>query len=181
MPSPPIYFPPAGGGAPPQPTHPMAPGGPPLGFWGGAPIPTPTPPIYYPPAGGGAPPVPTHPIYNPPGIWGGGNVPFPTPPIYQPPPAWPVLDPDSLPDHPEVPDLNAGSWVYVSQGNMLVQAFVPWPLAVTHPDYNPNYPPDENQPGEWVAIYFMDANYNGLTWAWIPSVPEVTHHPAPAE
>src|SRR5215467_11125629 len=60
-----------GGVAPPYPAHPIAPGGPPLGTWGGV-----------------APPYPSHPIApgGPPlGIWGGGNVPMPTPPIYLPP------------------------------------------------------------------------------------------------
>jgi hypothetical protein len=74
---PPIYYPPAGGGQPP------------LGIWGGAPIPWPTPPIYYPPTQPPgiwpSPGVPTHPIYNPPpvGIWPSPGV--PTHPIVLPP------------------------------------------------------------------------------------------------
>ena len=74
----------ASGGAP---THPIAPGGPPL---------YPTHPI----APGGAPGVPTQPIYYPPGIWGGGNVPMPSPPIYIPivPPEGEI--PGLAPEHP---------------------------------------------------------------------------------
>jgi len=99
---------PGGGGAP----------QPPLGIWGGAPLPVPTPPIYYPPAqpplgtwGGGNVPYPTPPIYLPPaggaqpplGIWGGGNVPYPTPPIYFPPPEEPTAPPSG----------GEGKWGYV--------------------------------------------------------------------
>jgi hypothetical protein len=105
------------------PTHPIAPGGPPLGIWGGAPLPTPTPPIYYPqpPLGiwGGAPlPTPTPPIYFPPGVnvpvfpthpiapggpppgyWGGAPLPTPTPPIYFPP----GVNVPVFPTHPIAP------------------------------------------------------------------------------
>jgi len=76
---------------------------PPLGIWGGAPLPVPTPPIHYPPQpplgiwGGGNVPYPTPPIYYPPSpplrIWGGGNVPYPTPPIHLPgPPSEPPAE-----------------------------------------------------------------------------------------
>src|SRR5580765_2515605 len=63
---PPGYW---GGVAPPQPTHPIAPGGPPPGYWGGVAPPQPTPPIWIPipPPPGGA--KPEHPIYYPPVIW----------------------------------------------------------------------------------------------------------------
>jgi hypothetical protein len=225
-PTPPIYFPPAGGGQPGVPTHPIynppgiwgpndprptppiyMPGQPPLGIWGPN-DPRPNPPIYLPPNQPTVPGVPTHPIYNPPGIWGGGNVPMPTPPIYfppsggqpvypshpiyrpdltpehpiyNPPPSFPILEPDDMPQHPEVPDLNAGTWNYVSKDGQLVAAFIPYPLVVTHPDYNPTYPPAENQPGEWVAIYYYDANFNGLTWAWLPTIPEAAAPPEAAQ
>jgi hypothetical protein len=56
-----------------MPSHPIAPGGAPPGYWGGAPLPTPTPPIYLPP-GVNVPVFPTNPIApgGPPlGIWGG--------------------------------------------------------------------------------------------------------------
>lgn len=68
--------------APGEPTHPIAPGGPPLGTWGGSGVGN------YPDAGfpgpqPGGPVRPTHPIYYPPGIWGPiGNYPdagFPGP------------------------------------------------------------------------------------------------------
>jgi hypothetical protein len=87
------------------PTHPIAPGGPPLGTWGGAGQPFPTPPIAPggpPPGVWPSPPVgvwpnppggphPSHPIApgTPPGIWGGSGQPMPTPPIYMPPGVWP--------------------------------------------------------------------------------------------
>lgn len=193
MPTPPIQLPPwliTGGQPPgiwgptdprPQPPIQLPPGypGSPPGIWGGGGVPMPNPPI------ANVPGAPGFPGQQPPGIWGGGNVPMPNPPIanapgipgYTPPPTFPILDPDNLPNHPEVPDLNAGSWAYVSRDGELAHAFVPWPLAVTHPDYNPNYPPEENQPGEWVAIYYFDQNFNGLTWAWLPTVPEEA--PAP--
>jgi hypothetical protein len=90
------------------------------------------------------------------------------PPIYYPP----VFDPGALPEHPEVPDLNAGSWMIVvkpdedkSKPDVTAWAFVPWPLAVTHPDYQPKYPPDSMQPGEWVVIVYGGSPVN----AWIPS------------
>jgi len=118
------------------------PGSPPLGIWGGAPLPVPTPPIYYPPAqpplgiwGGGNVPYPTPPIYLPPagggppplGIWGGGNVPYPTPPIYYPPlgtwgggnvpyPTPPIyFPPPSPPEKPPEPPASGGGgqWHYV--------------------------------------------------------------------
>jgi hypothetical protein len=98
MPTPPIYYPPAGGSppgiwpSPGHPAHPIAPGGPPPGIW-----PSPGHPAH-PIAPGGPPPgywggvAPPHPDQGlpggggemPPGIWGGGNVPYPTPPIYLP-------------------------------------------------------------------------------------------------
>ena len=102
---PPGYW---GGVAPPQPTHPIAPGGPPPGYWGGV-----APPWVSHPIAPGGPEV-THPIApgGPPlGIWGGGNVPMPSPPIYipiDPPPGIPGLKPDHpiyipvYPSHPIV-------------------------------------------------------------------------------
>jgi len=76
----PIYYPPSvwppGG----HPSHPIAPGGSPPGYWGGV-----------------APPYPTHPISpggKPPGIWGG-------PPLYPdqglPPGGTPIEPPSELP------------------------------------------------------------------------------------
>jgi len=70
------------------PTHPIAPGGPPPGYWGGAPLPVPTPPMVPPtesvyvvgytpgygvtwvkvkPVDEAPPNAPTHPIAGPPG------------------------------------------------------------------------------------------------------------------
>jgi hypothetical protein len=152
------------------------------------------PPIYYPPGTwGGRPPEyidigPPGPQPTPPGIWGGPpNWVDVTPP--QPQPGLPTLDPDNLPDHPEVPDLNVGNWAFVedpdSDTGAITRGFIPWPLAVTHPDYDPNYP-DKGLPGKWVLVAAPPtAGPVGLlTWCWIPSVetsaptppPEVTHH-----
>lgn len=83
------------------PSHPIAPGGPPLGIWGGGGVGN------YPDAGfpgpqPGGPVYPSHPIYRPDlGFWGGsspgvmpqphpdqglpGNQPYPSHPIYYPP------------------------------------------------------------------------------------------------
>jgi hypothetical protein len=82
-------------GAPGVPTHPIAPGGPPPGYWGGV-----------------APPLPTHPIAPggpPPGYWGGIAPPYPDQglPGSQPIPSHPiVIPPDGLapgvPTHPIV-------------------------------------------------------------------------------
>jgi hypothetical protein len=67
---PPIFYPPYPSTGPGFPTHPIAPGGPPPGIWGGAPIPGyPAHPI----APGGPPSFghPEHPINEPP--TGGAN------------------------------------------------------------------------------------------------------------
>lgn len=149
----------------------------------------PTHPIYYPPyvdiGGPGPQPYPDQGLPgNQPGLWPirppyvdiGFPGPQPGGPVYpdigfpgnQPYPDQslpPVIDMGQMPEHPELPDLNAGSWMYVNRMWGTIQAaFVPWPLAVTHPDYNPRYP-EQGLPGEWVAIVF-----GGRTvWAWIPS------------
>jgi hypothetical protein len=103
--------------SPGHPAHPIAPGGPPLGFWGGVGQPYPdqglpgAPPGIWPSPGhpahpiapGGRPPgiwggPPMYPDQGlpgqPPGIWGGGNLPMPTPPIYLPPGSIPGLKPE---------------------------------------------------------------------------------------
>jgi hypothetical protein len=102
------------GGSPGEPTHPWVPpsGEVPPGYWGGVAPPLPTHPI----APGGPPPSiwpspghPAHPIApggRPPGIWGGpplypdqglpGPQPIPTPPIYLPP----GTIPGAKPEHP---------------------------------------------------------------------------------
>jgi hypothetical protein len=147
------------------------------GIWGPT-DPRPFNPIYLPPGypggGGGRPPGrPTHPIYWPPYV----DIGFPGPQPYpdqglpgpQPYPDQglpPVIDMGQMPEHPELPDLNAGSWMFVNrQWGTIQAAFVPWPLAVTHPDYNPRYP-EQGTPGEWVAIVYVGRT----VWAWIPSM-----------
>jgi hypothetical protein len=106
----PVY-PPIGGGAPGYPAHPIV--QPPLGIWGGAPLPWPTPPIYYPPGGGGQPGYPAHPIAPTPGhpiVLPPGTIPGlkPEHPIYIPPPTPGVpthpivLPPPGSSDKPEV-------------------------------------------------------------------------------
>jgi len=86
----------------PRPSHPIAPGGPPLGTWGGGNVPYPTPPIYLPPVNPGEPPLT---------IWGPGD-PRPQPPIHLPGPP-----PDVTPSPPDVsvkPPPAGGGWAYVS-------------------------------------------------------------------
>jgi hypothetical protein len=122
----------SGGGIP---THPIAPGGPPLGIWGGAPLPTPTPPIYYPPYPSTGPGFPTHPIApgGPPlGIWGG-------PPLYpdQGLPGW-----QPRPSHPiapggRPPGIWGGPPLYPDQG-------LPGPQPIPTP---PIYLPPGTIPG----------------------------------
>jgi hypothetical protein len=108
---------------------------PPLGIWGGSPVPMPTPPIHLPTPplgiwGGGNVPMPTPPIYlpQPPlGIWGGGNQPFPTPPIYQPgSPGGAGSPPNVAPPAANVPMLMAVMWV-PGQGYVWVPISVPSP------------------------------------------------------
>jgi hypothetical protein len=111
------------------------PGGPPLGIWGGAPLPVPTPPIYYPPV------FPAHPIAGPP-EWGHQpahpivlpplppSVPgVPTHPIVIPPPGYPA-HPIALPPPPEgtKPPPPDGGWGY-------------------HPDFGWGYFPPQTEPG----------------------------------
>jgi hypothetical protein len=81
-----------------RPTHPIAPGGPPLGIWGPT-DPRPTNPIVIPPDAL-APGVPTHPIYIPV---------YPSHPIVIPPnaigpgvPTHPIVLPPPIPTHPIV-------------------------------------------------------------------------------
>jgi hypothetical protein len=110
----------------PFPSHPIAPGGQPPGYWGGVAPPYPdqglpgAPPGVWP-----SPGHPAHPIApggRPPGIWGGappyvdiggpGAQPIPTPPIY--------LPPGTIPGHPEHP-------IYIPPG------IWPNPGVPTHP------------------------------------------------
>jgi len=77
--TPPIFYPPE--------IWPTPPAKPPLGIWGGGPLPVPAPPIYYPPLG----------------IWGGPIIPPPQPGV----PAHPIViplppDSDLKPEHPIV-------------------------------------------------------------------------------
>jgi hypothetical protein len=97
------------------------PGGPPLGFWGGVAPPYPSHPI----APGGPPPqvwpgpgVPTHPIAPggpPPGYWGGVAPPYvdiggPAP---QPQPEHPIVLPPDLPPTMPPPDSRPIDWKVV--------------------------------------------------------------------
>jgi hypothetical protein len=96
------------------------------------------------------------------------------------------LDPSDLPDHPELPDLNAGNWAFVEDpdSEAVVHGFIPWPLAITHPDYEPDYP-EQGLPGKWVLVSVPPGPgpFGLMTWCWIPSAetattppPEVAHH-----
>jgi hypothetical protein len=182
VPMPPIYYPPypdqglpigpahpiAPGGQPPYPAHPIAPGGTPPGIWGGAPLPVPTPPIYWPPS---QPGVPTHPIVLPPPVppeSGSPEHPIFYPPVIwpDPPTGYPSIDPDQLPQHPEVPDMTRGIWTWLQQGEQLVRAFaVPsYYVSADLPGYVPT-PPASGLPGDWVVGLFNA----GPAWCWIPS------------
>jgi hypothetical protein len=174
LPVPPAVWP-----GPGNPAHPIAPGGPPPGVWPGPGRPDqglPVPPSVWP--GPGSPAHPIAPGGPPPGIWGGAppwvDV---TPPGQQQ--GLPTVDPDDLPDHPEVPDLNAGNWTFVQdpETDATVGGFVPWPLAVTHPDYTPDYP-TQGLPGNWVLVGVPGRESGGLvTWCWIPSETEAAAPP----
>src|SRR4029077_13122961 len=85
----------------PQPSHPIAPGGPPLGFWGG------TAPPYVDIGGPGPQPPsgahPSHPIYYPPYVDAG-------PPAAQPHPEHPIVLPPDLPPTLPDPDNRPVNW-----------------------------------------------------------------------
>ena len=81
----------------PWPTPPIAPGGPPLGIWGGGNLPV----MGHPIAPGGPPPQVTLPIYNP----GSPEHPIVLPPEEGPPPEiWPPPGPLPHPGNPMVPE-----------------------------------------------------------------------------
>jgi len=104
------------------------PGGPPLGIWGGAPVPVPTPPIHLGPGGEPLPPQigggpiypgsPAHPIVLPPPPNGGPGVPahpivippgdpaYPAHPIVLPPPPAPGVPAHPIVLPPEPPDVS---------------------------------------------------------------------------
>jgi hypothetical protein len=90
------------------PAHPIAPGGEPPGIWGGPPsyidigFPLPQPPT-------GAP---THPIYLPPVIWP------------DQPEGYPSFDPDQIPGHPDLPDLNYGAWSWIDNDGVMERCFL---------------------------------------------------------
>jgi hypothetical protein len=135
----PIYNPPYPSQGPGFPTNPIAPGGPPLGFWGG----TAPPWVSHPIAPGGPPPqiwpspgVPTHPIYNPPYPSQGPG--FPTHPIA---PGGPGL----------------GFWGgtppnYVDIGGPGPQPRPEHPI-VLPPDLPPTLPPPDSRPVEWKVLW----------------------------
>jgi hypothetical protein len=102
---------PLAGGEPPVPTHPIAPGGPPLGTWGGR------PPNYVDIGGPGPQPPagahPSHPIWRPDlGFWGGAAPPYPDigGPAPQPRPEHPIVLPPDLPPTLPPPDSRPIDW-----------------------------------------------------------------------
>ena len=104
-PSHPIYLPPyPSQGLPPFPSHPIAPGGPPLGVWGPN-DPRPTQPIYLPsPPGSGAPPIAAQlPVFPPEA----------THPIVLPPEVAPPTTPDGSPIDWKVVWAPSTGWVVV--------------------------------------------------------------------
>jgi hypothetical protein len=152
------------------PTHPIAPGGPPLGIWGGGNVPMPTPPIFLPGGeappgywGGVAPPLPTHPIAPggaPPGYWGGVAPPYPSHPIApggQPP--YPSQGP-GFPTHPIAPG-GGGQPPTPSHPIFLPPTSPPQPPAEVWPPL----PPERPEPKEGYYLAYVP----GLgKWVYIP-------------
>jgi hypothetical protein len=99
--------------------------------------------------------TPEHPIYYPPVVWP------------DPPESYPSIDPDQLPGHPELPDLNRGVWTWLQQGDAVVRAFAVPTFYAGHdlPSYEPKEPPQSQQPGDWVIGMFQ----GGPAWCWLPS------------
>jgi hypothetical protein len=83
-----------------------------------------------------------------------------------PPTGLPSFDPSQIPPHPELPDLNYGIWSWAQNGDMVERCFVPYPLYVNNPVYNPALPPEEHQPGNWVVVLFGTSQF---VWGWIPT------------
>jgi hypothetical protein len=162
----PIVIPPDVGiwPSPGVPTHPIVIPGDPPGIWGDIefpehPIVIPPPVEIWPPDG-----KPEHPIFLPPSIWppdGKPEHPIVLPP--DPTDALPSLDPDNVPDHPELPDLNFGGWYWLQTDGTLTYGFVTAPVHVEHPSYDP-WLPTTGTPGSWVVTAYKGL----LTWAWIP-------------
>jgi hypothetical protein len=120
------------------------------------------------------------------------------PPIYLPPTIWPdppegypSFDPDQIPHHPDLPDMNHGVWYWVDNDGAMCRAFIAQVVRPSHdlPGYEPNEPPEETQPGEWVVALL---NAQRPAWAWIPSAmpeappeteddPQVEHHGSKAD
>jgi hypothetical protein len=83
---------------------------------------------------------------------------------------YPILpDPDDMPGHPPLPDLDMpGRWVRVRPGRSL-HTFPAWVVYGEPPAVDEDYearPPTSGRPGTWVVIVYADE----LCWAWVPSV-----------
>jgi hypothetical protein len=105
------------------------------------------------------------------------------PPIYMPPVIWPEppeglpsFDPDQIPQHPDLPDLNHGVWYWVDNNGAMERAFLAQVVRASHdlPGYEPKHPPENQQPGEWVVAL---VNAQRPAWAWIPSEPPAVTNP----
>jgi len=159
--TPPIYYPPGiWGPTDPRPTPPIAPGGPPPGIW--PPPGVVTPPIYLP-----------QPPTQPPVIWPsppGGIAPPGGYPGFEAPPPLPTFDPDDIPEHPELPDLNVGVWMrcYDPTGRTMFWAFV-----TTGPESDNPTHPENGLPGTWVAVVMGTSP----EWAWRPTAAETPPEP----
>lgn len=174
------------------PAHPIAPGGPPPGTWGGSGQPFPgyglpgQPPGTW---GGSGQPFPGYGLPGqPPGIWGGSNEPFPgyglpgRPGGGGPPSVWP-----GVPAHPIViPPVKPGDppTIWPPAGHPAHPIVLPpdppptvWPDPpgrppggeTGSPGHPINLPPagaGGTQPGFWSMAYFEQ--FGGWVWVWVP-------------
>jgi hypothetical protein len=152
---------------------------PPLDIWHDPILPPDKPdePIIWPPGIWGGKPPEYIDIGGPgdqPGIWGGRPPEYIdiSPPAFQPN-VLPTFNPADAPDHPELPNLNAGFWAWLkTSDDALTWGFVTAPLSVEHPINDPQYP-ETGTPGTWLVT----AVAGRWTWAWVPDeAPHVEHH-----
>jgi len=110
---------------------------------------------------------------QPPVIWPsppGGIAPPGGYPGFEAPPPLATFDPEDIPEHPELPDLNVGVWMrcYDPTGRTMFWAFVTTGPASDNPTY-----PENGLPGTWVAVVMGTAP----EWAWKPTAAETPPEP----